>query len=176
VPWREPELWIAVLLVVLIVTLTGHDRIMAAIGTTTAPAPTPFRASPDRAAMVSFPLPAGPLVPDSGAPLPDRAPRDPFRALVLPSGQRRVIAPMVATHGSHTSRHTPAAARLSGCASSYVVKAGDSLWSIAARETTATGVPALARASQRIYRANHNAIGTEPNLLYVGTRLCLPSG
>ena len=57
----------------------------------------------------------------------------------------------------------------------YVVRAGDSLWSVAAdRLGAGAGVAAIAREVNRLWERNRDRIGTgDPDVLRVGTRLTL---
>jgi nucleoid-associated protein YgaU len=57
----------------------------------------------------------------------------------------------------------------------YVVRAGDSLWSVAAdRLGAGAGVAAIAREVNRLWERNRDRIATgDPDVLRVGTRLTL---
>ena len=58
----------------------------------------------------------------------------------------------------------------------YVVRAGDSLWAIAARHLGPSATDAAIAAEwPRWYRANRAVIGDDPGLIHVGTRLVVPS-
>lgn len=69
----------------------------------------------------------------------------------------------------------PDADRRSGSSASYMVRRGDSLWSIAERGLPAgAGVSTVSRRVQRLWRANKARIGTgDPNVILAGTRLRL---
>ena len=61
----------------------------------------------------------------------------------------------------------------------YVVEAGDTLWAIACRSLGAGGRSAPTSAEvaaywPRIYQANRDVIGNDPDLLFPGQRLALP--
>ncbi|NUR09821.1 MAG: LysM peptidoglycan-binding domain-containing protein, partial [Nocardioidaceae bacterium] len=67
-----------------------------------------------------------------------------------------------------TPRRAPAAA-------SVVVRPGDSLWAIAARHLPpSASVADTARAVHRLYAANADRIGPDPDLVRPGTPLVLP--
>ena len=57
----------------------------------------------------------------------------------------------------------------------YEVREGDTLWSIAARRLGTDDVARIARYWPRIHRANREVIGADPNLIYAGQRLFLPT-
>lgn len=58
----------------------------------------------------------------------------------------------------------------------YIVKAGDSLWSIAARDLAPAGMPAdIADATRRWYDANRALIGADPDLILPGQHLHRPA-
>ncbi|MDP9834822.1 LysM peptidoglycan-binding domain-containing protein [Gleimia europaea] len=56
----------------------------------------------------------------------------------------------------------------------YVVRSGDSLWTIAARHLQSSDSTKIAAEWHRIYNLNKSAIGTNPDLIYPGTTLTLP--
>jgi len=57
-----------------------------------------------------------------------------------------------------------------------VVRPGDSLWSLTARELGAHAMPAqIAAGWPRLYAANRRAIGANPNLIHPGQRLVPPT-
>lgn len=56
----------------------------------------------------------------------------------------------------------------------YVVKEGDSLWSISSRHFGVTDPAAVSQGWHQIYELNKNAIGESPNLIHPGTVLNLP--
>ncbi len=58
---------------------------------------------------------------------------------------------------------------------SYLVRAGDTLWGLAAERLPASSSPAtITRAWQRWYTANRHVIGPDPGLLLVGEMLDIP--
>jgi hypothetical protein len=62
-------------------------------------------------------------------------------------------------------------------ASSVVVRAGDSLWSIATSLSPPhADVADVARLVHRIYAANRSVVGDDPDLIYPGTSLRVPGG
>lgn len=83
----------------------------------------------------------------------------------VPAQGRPVPAP---TAGAVVRAHVPA---------TYVVRAGDSLWVIAARQLGPGASDAqIAAEWPRWYRANRAVIGSNPSLLLVGMRLVVPDG
>lgn len=56
----------------------------------------------------------------------------------------------------------------------YVVKEGDSLWSIAARHLGVTDPAVISQGWHEIYELNKDSIGESPNLIHPGTVLNLP--
>ena len=96
----------------------------------------------------------------TGLPLPDRA-----------------SVPVAADppHAVDRSTARPAAHRTPVRASSVVVAAGDSLWSIAAATLPPGAAPAAVdRRWRELYAANRDAIGADPHLIVPGLRLVLP--
>jgi LysM domain len=144
-----------------------------------APQPLPRPVSPEpataRPAPPQAPRPGQPL-PRSGSPEP-RAPRDGGRAPVpaLPPTVAAPAPPAVAgapasESGAQTTPGPRPGARV------YVVRAGDSLWSIA---RTLLGERAseaqIARLVDRLWQLNAKRIGTgDPSLIRPGQRLVLP--
>jgi nucleoid-associated protein YgaU len=64
-----------------------------------------------------------------------------------------------------------------GATREVVVRAGDSLWSVAARSLGGHATAAeIAREWPRWYRANRAVVGDNPDLLLVGTVLVRPGG
>jgi nucleoid-associated protein YgaU len=57
---------------------------------------------------------------------------------------------------------------------SYLVRSGDSLWSIAERLLPGASVTEVDAAWRRIHRANRRLIGPDPDLIIAGTALRLP--
>jgi hypothetical protein len=108
-----------------------------------------------------------------GAFVPDRAHER------LPVGKRPVLS-------SKTSRHTPQTsgkrAPLGSARSdadpqttgTFVVGAGDSLWSIAGAWLESSDGARIARYWPRIHRANRSTIGRDPNLIRPGQVLAMP--
>lgn len=56
----------------------------------------------------------------------------------------------------------------------YIVKEGDSLWSIAARHLAVTDPAVISQGWHEIYELNKDSIGESPNLIHPGTVLNLP--
>jgi nucleoid-associated protein YgaU len=71
------------------------------------------------------------------------------------------------TRHHHAVWHDPAAGALT-------VRAGDSLWAIAARHPAGQSTAAVAAAWPRWYAANRAVIGPQPDLIYPGERLLPP--
>lgn len=146
---------------------------------------------------------AAPAVGALVAPAPTHAPRDPFHALVAagaailgptnvsvtvtnPDGTTSVVAPSTpgAAAAPVTSTATPPAKSTSGpaaasagtCAGTvHTVVAGDTLWSIAAKAVKSSDTARVNVAWHRIYAANQPPLGSNPSLVPVGTKLCVPS-
>ena len=89
--------------------------------------------------------------------------------LALPD---RAVAP--ATH----HQHRPALRTTSGPAApdTYVVRPGDSLWSIARAHPGATGSGSVERRWRAIWQANRDLVGDDPDLILPGQALRLPDG
>lgn len=185
--WAEPEPWIVAVLLVTGVAVIGRHPIARAIGTevddaTLTPsvvATAPPSAGPSPAAQAAM-----------AAPVPTHAPRNPFRALVDASGA--IVAPEVAKaaaaeaasttttkahHAAATPTSMPAAAVGSAtCAGTmHTVVAGDSLWSLAAKIVKSGDTGKINVVWHRIYEANTPPLGSNPSLLPVGAKLCLPA-
>ncbi|RYP88414.1 LysM peptidoglycan-binding domain-containing protein [Nocardioides guangzhouensis] len=95
----------------------------------------------------------------AGLPMPDR-PAGPARPTVAPT-------PVLAARPPHD----PVAPRHG----EVVVRPGDTLWDIAARDLPAEAPPAaVSRHWQRIWTANRATVGADPDLLRPGTALRLP--
>lgn len=135
----------------------------------------------------------------SGAAPARHIPRDPFGARVDTAGALVPVAALARSgHGATTSAeatsgrsaasagHSTAAghstqrsggkapAKAGQCRSSYTVVAGDSLWSIAARQLPhGASAAAVGKAWRQIYSENRVVIGTDPAVLEAGQRLCL---
>jgi nucleoid-associated protein YgaU len=188
IAWAEPEPWIVAVLLVTGVAVIGRHPIARAIGTeaddsTMTPsvvATAPPSAAPSPAAKAAM-----------AAPAPTHAPRNPFRALVDASGA--MVAPEIAkaaaaeaastttkAHHSHAAASPSsvpvAAAGSATCAGTvHTVVAGDSLWSLAATMVKSNDTGKINVVWHRIYEANTPPLGSNPSLLPVGTKLCLPS-
>lgn len=63
-----------------------------------------------------------------------------------------------------------------GTDSSYIVRSGDSLWTIAARHLDTDEPTRIDAYWREIYRLNQQAIGTRPDYIIPGMRLRLPKG
>lgn len=164
---REPNtITAAVVLATAVVLLARHPiaRVLGtevdhrpATGLTALHAPVPQHA---------WTVPALPL-----APVPTHAPRDPFRAQTGPSGPARagtgpagIASAGIATAAGPSCSGTP-----------HRVRAGESLWSIAARTVRTGDTARLTVAWHRLYALNRPPLGSDPSLLQTGTVLCIPS-
>jgi hypothetical protein len=75
-----------------------------------------------------------------------------------------------------TTHHAESAPDRARAGDSIVVRPGDSLWVIAARQLGPHATSqAIAAAWPRLYTANRHVIGADPGLIYPGQRLRLPS-
>lgn len=188
VDWSQPEPWIIAVLLATGAAVIARHPIARAIGTEADDAtmtPSVVAAAPPSAA----PSPAAQAA--MAAPVPTHAPRNPFRALVDASGA--LVAPEAVgaakavvgttttrthhTHAAATPPAKPAASAASAtCAGTvHTVVAGDSLWSLAAKIVKSNDTGAINVVWHRIYKANTPPLGSNPSLLPVGTKLCLPS-
>jgi hypothetical protein len=61
-----------------------------------------------------------------------------------------------------------------GCAVAYVVAPGQSLWAIAQAHLMSRGYASVTAAWHALYAANRATVGSDPDLLHVGERLCAP--
>jgi hypothetical protein len=82
------------------------------------------------------------------------------------------------THATYPSsapirHHAPSA--VGGCSATHVVTSGESLWSISAQHMVSHSATSITAAWHKLYAANHSTIGSNPSLLHVGERLCLPA-
>jgi len=92
-----------------------------------------------------------------------------------------VPLPLPARHAPRAAAHRATRGAALGrsparptCVAVHVVRPGESLWSIAAQNVKEGRQGSITQAWHRIYAANHLQIGDQPNLLAVGTALCLP--
>lgn len=70
----------------------------------------------------------------------------------------------------------PAPSATVGLSSTYVVRAGDTLWEIASRDLDPTTSPTvIAAVMRRWYAANRAVIGADPNLILPGQHLTRPA-
>jgi nucleoid-associated protein YgaU len=180
--WSQPEPWtVAVLLVTGVMVIARHP-IAKMIGTE---AETPPAEPSVVATAPAVPVTAGQGAAAALAPAPTHAPRDPFRALVTAGGA--VLAPEAAgaripttgqvAHPQH-SRPATSGTGTGGvtCAGTgYTVVSGDTLWTIAAHAVRSADGNRVTVAWHRIYRANRPSLGSDPSVLAVGTKLCVPS-
>jgi len=188
VQWSEPEPWILAVLLVTGVAIVGRHPLARAIGTEvddTAVTPSVVATAPPVPGSTSS---AAPLA-AAAAPTVTHAPRDPFRSLVSASGALlspaagAVSAGTTAVGQTHHAKatppahhSTPAAVASSTCAGTvHTVVGGDTLWTLAARLVKSGDVGKINVVWHRIYQANTPPLGSNPSLLPVGTKLCLPS-
>ena len=145
---------------------------------------------PDDEAMATEPAPdenvaADPPPPPPAAPAPAPAPPAPPVAQPQPQPSpkrerpnRAAPATRVAPQEARAPAHPAPRVELppAPAGASYVVRSGDSLWSIArARLGGGASAAAVARLVQAIWHANAAVIRTgDPDLLHPGTRLILP--
>lgn len=102
---------------------------------------------------------AEPPHPLHGLPMPDRA-----------TSTAAWVASAVRTATSDTERAEPP-----GAARTHVVRAGDTLWSLAAADLSPAADDAdISRRSHRLHELNRAVIGDDPDLIHPGQRLQLP--
>ena len=185
VNWAEPEPWIVAVLLATGVAVIARHPLARAIGTEvddTTLTPSVVATAPPASTPVTT-APAG-----AAAPVPTHAPRNPFRALVDASGAivapdaAAVAAASAATAVTHPQKHVsapasvPAAAASGTCAGTvHTVVAGDTLWSLAAKIVKSGDTGKINVVWHRIYKANTPPLGSNPSLLPVGAKLCLPT-
>ena len=181
--WSQPEPWTVAVLLITGIVVIGRHPLARMIGTevdgsTTAPS------------VVATSAPVVPTTASTAAPaaaaleaVPTHAPRDPFRSLVSAGGA--VLAPEAITAGAGTTTAVhqpstptttkPAAGGGSTCAgTAHTVVSGDTLWTIAARAVKSADTQRVTVAWHRIYQANRPPL-SDPGMLPVGTKLCLPA-
>ncbi len=103
--------------------------------------------------------------------------RDGGAGQATPSRTPATVAHTVAhtvQHASRSQEQAPATQRISG--GIYVVRTGDSLWSIAEERLEKPTDSAITDAWKAIWRANRAVIGDHPELIRPGQELRLPPG
>lgn len=193
---QEPNTITGVLIALLVIIILFQHPLARAIGTESPPAA--LSGPTDSAAPA-----VAPVAPSSVASLghawsklPDVVQRDPFQPLVGqggvvespaaigPAPQNAATAPRHRHQSSATQsqHHTgngsgqtgSSSAGAGSCGASYVVRSGDSLWSIADSELTSNAYKGVGAAVHALYSANHAKIGPDASYLVPGERLCLP--
>ena len=181
-PWRLPARCQRLVLAACGVTLSSGLTAGVLAGPALAdPAPPVSRHAVER--LSGLPLPArvlsAPAEARHGAP-PAPAAAARWRESSRPRQSGAPSLPAIPPSAPQAPRDTagPAAARASAPArgTSYaVVRPGDSLWAIAARDLPDHASPATVAAHwQEIYQANRAVIGADPDLIVPGQRLVLP--
>ena len=187
--WRQPEPWTVAFVLLTGIVAVGRHPIARAIGTEVeVPSSTPSVVATAAPAPVSTPTHAA--VAAALAAVPTHAPRDPFASLVgagaavaapdaAAAGQAVQAAapaqPTTITRTHHRASTARAAGAASGCVGTmHTVVSGDTLWSLAARSVKSADTGKVTVAWHRIYRANRPPL-SDPSLLPVGTRICLPA-
>jgi nucleoid-associated protein YgaU len=182
--WTEPEPWIVAVLLATGVAVIARHPIAQAIGTETDETtltPSVVATAPPSTTQ-AVPAPAA-----AAAAVPTHAPRNPFHALVSASGA--IIAPeavqaagAASKAGTHLSANpgtskpsTPALGSATCAGTMHTVVAGDTLWTLAAKIVKSNDVGRINVVWHRIYKANTPPLGSNPSLLPVGAKLCLPS-
>jgi nucleoid-associated protein YgaU len=96
-----------------------------------------------------------------------------YTALIVGASGERPMAAVAVDDTARRRRRRDSTARGSA---TYVVRRGDSLWTIAARQLgSASGAASVASRLVEIWNANEERIGTgDPNLIYSGTQLRMP--
>lgn len=82
-------------------------------------------------------------------------------------------APTTTAPAQHAAAHAQPTSTCAGTL--HTVVAGDSLWTLAARAVKSTDTATVNVAWHKVYRVNRAKIGSNPSLLPVGARLCIPS-
>jgi Tfp pilus assembly protein FimV len=117
----------------------------------------------------------------------EHAPRNPFQSLVASDGSsvapvtihlthhRAAGAPHPSSHGGRSTARTgtTGAGAGAGC-TAHVVTSGESLWSIAEHVASTDGGSASG-VERKLYQLNRATIGSNPDFLNVGEKLCLPA-
>jgi hypothetical protein len=196
----QPGVLTGIMVMLLFIVVVWQHPLAKAIGTEkTVPPLVPTSTNPVAAA------PPNPTATTSKVShkLPKTHPRDPFNALLASSGSGTVGTSPTTTqavqstgsgtatntgtgtgtgtstgtggsavhhHGSSGATPTPA-----GCAATHIVKPGESLWSIANAHLLGHGFHNVDTAWHALYAKNRSTIGSNPNYLVAGERLCLPS-
>lgn len=189
--WSEPEPWIVAVLLVTGVAVVARHPLARVIGTevddTTMTPSVVATAPPTAGGSVSAPAAAA-----LAAPVPTHSPRNPFRALVEASSPVLAADAGAAVVGTATTTtttttavtpaQTPSVHRSKGVAASttcagtmHTVVPGDTLWTLAARTVKSNDTQRITVVWHRIYKMNTPPLGSNPSLLPVGTKLCLPS-
>jgi nucleoid-associated protein YgaU len=163
----DPRALSALLMVGLFLMVGFRHPLARAIGTEGSP-PQTMDATPNTAAaaashLIQLPrtLPAVPNV-------PLHAPRDPFAPQASTVASGTASAPVTAGAASVPSTSGTTTT------TSYRVRPGDSLWSVARRTMTGSKTAAnVATAWRQIYADNRAVIGSDPGVLHVGVVLKL---
>jgi hypothetical protein len=198
----QPGVLTGIMVMLLFVVVVWQHPLAKALGTEkTIPPLTPTSLTP--VASAAPPNSAAAAASKAGHKLPKTHPRDPFNASMASSGGTAAVGTSPTTtqavqsttsgtttgpatgtgtgtgtgtvvhhhhHGSSGSSPAPA-----GCSASHVVKPGESLWSIANDRLLGHGFHNVDTAWHALYAKNRSTIGSNPNYLVAGERLCLPS-
>lgn len=148
----------------------GRPDQLAGPAPTSAPRPDEARGATTETPSVGSPLPPDPTAPSAGAPVARTASAPPATP-GAPTSADRAPSPSVPgpvdTSGSEVTRDGEAA---------HLVRAGESLWSVAAGHLGSGASDAdVADAWPRWYRENVATIGPDPNLIHPGQLLQAPS-
>ena len=161
---------------------TASTQAAPAVGALVAPAPTHAPRDPFHALVAAGAAILGPTTPSVAGTSSGGQPAvvPPATWSFTPSTTTPPAAAAAASTPS-TSTVAPAAAapaRTAGgtCAGTvHTVVAGDTLWSIAAKAVKSSDTARVNVAWHRIYAANQPPLGSNPSLVPVGTKLCVPS-
>jgi nucleoid-associated protein YgaU len=87
------------------------------------------------------------------------------------SSQQQAVggAPSATAPGPSSGAHVASGT----CSATHVVRAGDSLWSIAKDLSLGRSHPLT---WHQLYAANHGVVGSNPDLIHAGEQLCIPAG
>jgi nucleoid-associated protein YgaU len=163
----DPRALSALLMVGLFLMVGFRHPLARAIGTEGSP-PQTMDATPKTAAAAASQLIQLPRTLPAVPNVPLHAPRDPF------APEASTVASSTASAPVTVGASSPSSASGTTATTSYRVRPGDSLWSVARRTMTGPKTAAnVATAWRQIYADNRAVIGSDPGVLHVGVVLKL---